>query len=190
MSEYTLWLDEDGFDAATKVYKEKKADVAKLYDPLAFRLEEAEARPAAVAAAKKRVKDIRLLVAKWEKTLPQVTEEERGEVLALCDKAEAWVEEKEAAQAAHASSEAPLFTSAEVGAILKPTAALVTKLSRKPAPKPVANATNTTNATASGNSTAAPGNATAAEGESEAGAQAAEEGAAASEEKAEEKDEL
>ncbi len=48
-----------------------------------------------VAAASKRLKDIRLLVAKWEEKLPQVTEAERAEVIALVEKAETWLAEKE-----------------------------------------------------------------------------------------------
>jgi len=141
------WLEEDGYDAEVPEYKEKRASVTDLADPIYFRLDEATARPEAVAMAEKRLKDIRLLVAKWEEKMPQVTEEERGDVLALVAKAEAWLEGKVAAQAAVAGHEAPAFTAAEVSAGLKPTANLVTKLSRKPKPKPVLNLTNATNAT-------------------------------------------
>jgi len=41
-------------------------------EPLYFRLDESTKRPEAVAMAEKRLKDIKLLVAKWETTLPQV----------------------------------------------------------------------------------------------------------------------
>ena len=51
-------------------------------------------------------------------------------------------------QAGMPGSETPVFTSVEVQGQLKATAALVTKLSRKPAPKPVVNITNSTNTTA------------------------------------------
>jgi hypoxia up-regulated 1 len=86
-------------------------------------------------------------------------------VIALVEKAETWLAEKLAAQEKVAGSEPPAFTAAEVSASLKPTANLVTKLSRKPAPKP-AIVLNSTKATDAGNATAAPGNATADAGNS------------------------
>ena len=56
------------------MYKTKQTDVMDLSAPLFFRLEENSARPAAVKMATKRLKDIRLLVAKWEESMPQVKE--------------------------------------------------------------------------------------------------------------------
>jgi hypoxia up-regulated 1 len=90
-----------------------------------------------------------------------VTDAERADVVALVEKAETWLADKVAAQAKLAGSEAPAFTALEVAASLKPTANLVTKLSRKPAPKPVL-VLNATNATEAANATAAAANATAA----------------------------
>jgi hypothetical protein len=66
------WLDDEGYDVETPEYKGKLAEVEGLVEPLYFRLEEAAKRPEAVAMAEKRLKDIRLLVAKWETSLPQV----------------------------------------------------------------------------------------------------------------------
>jgi len=88
-------------------------------------------------------------------------------VIALVEKAETWLAEKLAAQGKVAGAEPPAFTAAEAAASLKPTANLVTKLSRKPAPKPaiVLNATNATEAGSNGTAAAA-GNATAADGNS------------------------
>jgi len=189
-------------------YKAKKADVEGLVDPVFFRFEEHTARPEAVAAGLKRLKDIKTLMAKWEEKMPQVstrcpvallprglrtpsslrggvlsrllptpipmastpppppvlrcaqvTDEEKADVLALVEKAEAWIEDKVAAQGEVAGHEPPIFTAAEVAAQIKPTANLVTKLSRKPKPKPpalnITNATtgNGTNATGAGNGT-------------------------------------
>ena len=68
------WLDDEGYDVATEVYKTKHGEVEGLVEPLYFRLDEAIKRPEAVAMAEKRLKDIKLLVAKWETTLPQVVE--------------------------------------------------------------------------------------------------------------------
>lgn len=149
------WLDDDGYDAKTELYHEKKASVQELADPLFFRHTELSARPETVAMARKRVKDIKLLVAKWVDSMPQVTEEEREEVLASCEKVATWLDEKEEAQAKAEPHEAPVFTSTEVNAQLKPTANLVTRLSRKPKPKPPPVVLNTTNSTDDANSTAA-----------------------------------
>jgi DNA repair ATPase RecN len=66
------WLDDEGYDVATEVYKTKLGEVEGLVEPLYFRLDESTKRPEAVAMAEKRLKDIKLLVAKWETTLPQV----------------------------------------------------------------------------------------------------------------------
>lgn len=184
------WLDDDGYDAVTDVYVSKKADVEDLAEPLFFRLAESTSRPEAVTQAVKRLSDIRLLMAKWVDTLPQVTEEERGDVIALVEKAEAWVDDKVAAQKEVAGHEAPKFTAAEVQAQLKATANLVTRLSRKPKPKPKPVVLNTTNATETTNATDAnateTANATDTAGASEEGAT---EGEAASEGEGESKKE-
>eukprot|EP00614_Pseudopedinella_elastica_P026670 CAMPEP_0172615954 /NCGR_PEP_ID=MMETSP1068-20121228/62611_1 /TAXON_ID=35684 /ORGANISM="Pseudopedinella elastica, Strain CCMP716" /LENGTH=966 /DNA_ID=CAMNT_0013421253 /DNA_START=59 /DNA_END=2959 /DNA_ORIENTATION=+ len=189
------WLDDEGFDQEAAVYKTKQTDVMDLSAPLFFRLEENSARPAAVKMATKRLKDIRLLVAKWEESMPQVTEEERGEVLALVAKAEAWLDEKVALQAEVPGHEAPKFTANEVSAQLKPTANLVTKLSRKPKPKPKPVELNATDTAANATDTAANAtesdagaeSSTPAEGAGETGTEGAEGGESAKAEDAAEK---
>mmetsp|Transcript_41657 Transcript_41657/g.53737 ORF Transcript_41657/g.53737 Transcript_41657/m.53737 type:complete len:149 (+) Transcript_41657:1576-2022(+) len=108
-----------------------------------------------VEMAQKRLKDIRLLVEKWVESMPQVTESERADVIALVEKAETWLEEKVALQEDAPLHEPPFFTSTEVAQSLKATANLVTRLSRKPKPKPKAiiNATNSTANSSFSNST-------------------------------------
>lgn len=76
------WLDDEGYDVETPEYKGKLAEVEGLVEPLYFRLEEAAKRPEAVAMAEKRLKDIRLLVAKWETSLPQVKRRSRTKMRA------------------------------------------------------------------------------------------------------------
>mmetsp|Transcript_19674 Transcript_19674/g.35559 ORF Transcript_19674/g.35559 Transcript_19674/m.35559 type:complete len:156 (-) Transcript_19674:133-600(-) len=133
---------------------------------------EAEARPKAIADAEKRLTDIRALMKKWEKSMPQVTEDERADVEALCSAADKWIEEKKEAQAKVEAHEAPAFLAKSVDVQLKSVANLVTKLSRKPKPPPpkkVLNATNSTNATdtnATASVNATDGGEEAADGES------------------------
>jgi hypoxia up-regulated 1 len=151
---YIDWIDEDGYDEKGDVYKAKQLEVSELAEPLFFRAKELTARPEAIEMAQKRLRDIRLLVDKWVDTMPQVTESERADVIALVEKAETWLEDKMALQAATESHETPAFTSTEVSQSLKATANLVTRLSRKPKPKPkpVVNITNATNSTSSNRS--------------------------------------
>jgi len=169
VSETTEWLDDEGFDTTTEAYVEKKKKVEGLAEPIFERMAEAEARPKAIADAEKRLTDIRALMKKWEKSMPQVTEGERDDVFALCTAAEKWIEEKKESQAKVEPHEAPAFLAKSVDVQLKSVANLVTKLSRKPKPPPpkkVLNATNSTNTTDT--------NATDAANATEAGEEAAE----------------
>jgi len=147
--QYIDWLDDEGYDVETEIYIEKKRDVKKLATPIFFRATELEARPKAVNMVTDKVSKIRTLVAKWEKDMPQVTESEREDVLALADKVMAWADDKKAAQDALELSVEPAFTSSEATAQLDAISKLVTRLARKPKPKPkpVINATNSTNST-------------------------------------------
>jgi len=75
-------------------------------------------------------------MAKWETTMPQVTEEERKDVLDKVEVVKKWIEEKEAAQAAADPASDPVFTSEEVPLQTKEIQVLVSKLSRRPKPVP------------------------------------------------------
>ena len=66
------------FDPLFQVYQTKKADVEDLAEPLFFRHDELTARPAAVAMARNRVRDIKLLVAKWVDSMPQVVKKNQN----------------------------------------------------------------------------------------------------------------
>ena len=58
------------------------------------RLAELTSRPASVKKCKEKVEKMRALMAKWETTMEQVTEEERGDVFEKIEKVEKWLEEK------------------------------------------------------------------------------------------------
>merc|ERR1712046_430876 len=97
---------------------------------------ENELRPKAVKDAEKRLSDIRILIKKWETSMPQVSESEREDVLSLVSAGEKWLEEKKTAQEKTPPHETPAFLSTAVDKQLKSVASLVTKLSRKPKPPP------------------------------------------------------
>uniref|UniRef100_A0A7S2AJ41 Uncharacterized protein n=1 Tax=Octactis speculum TaxID=3111310 RepID=A0A7S2AJ41_9STRA len=155
VSESADWLDDEGFDESAAVYKAKKKDVVTLSDPIFLRMEEFVARPKAVEATEKRLVDIRALMKKWETTMPQVTADERADVIALLEKSKQWIDEKTEAQEKLSRHEPPAFLVKNLEAQLKPVTTLVTRLSRKPKPlPPKKNKTNSTNGTATKNETA------------------------------------
>ncbi|CAB9528712.1 Hypoxia up-regulated protein 1 (Fragment) [Seminavis robusta] len=149
------WMYEDGSTADLATTEDKYAEISVPAEKIFNRVKEMTARPEAVVAMKGRLTKVGELMTKWETTMPQVTEEERGEVLKLVDDVTAWIKEKEEAQSKVEAHEDPAFTSAEVPIQIKPIEVLVAKLKRKPKPKPPkknetdANATdtNSTNAT-------------------------------------------
>ena len=73
---------------------------------------------------------------KWETTHPQVTEEERKEVISKVEEVKTWLAEKEAEQEKVSATEEPVFSSAELPAKTKAVEILVNRLSKKPKPKP------------------------------------------------------
>ncbi|CAM9761396.1 unnamed protein product [Chrysoparadoxa australica] len=130
------WLYDDGYDEEASVYKAKRAELAALNDPIMLRIEELESRPLAVQASRHFIAKVRESVAKWAETKPHITESERDDVTAKLDKAEQWLNTKEAEQAALAGHEAPAFLSTDVEPELKGLKALVSKLAKKQPPPP------------------------------------------------------
>jgi hypoxia up-regulated 1 len=59
------WLDDEGFDVDTQLYREKKVSVGLLSDPIFTRAEELDARPAAVAAARSTTNSTRPVTPVW-----------------------------------------------------------------------------------------------------------------------------
>ena len=130
------WLYDDGASADLSTMEEKYTELSTPAEKIWFRLKESTERPEAIKAVKAKMDKVEELLKKWEESKPQVTEEERGEVMEKVEKVRSWVEEKEAAQAALKGHEDPAFTSEEVPLQTKPVEMIVAKLSRKPAPKP------------------------------------------------------
>jgi hypothetical protein len=130
------WMYDDGYDASYETYKAKYEELTKPADKVFLRVKEVPARAEAVAELKKKLDKVTGLMTKWETTMPQITEEERKDVLEKVAEVRKWLDEKEAAQAAADPSEDPVFTSAEVPLQTKEIQTTISKLSRRPKPKP------------------------------------------------------
>merc|ERR1712038_66797 len=130
------WMYDDGYDASLDTYKEKYEELTKPAEKVFFRVKEVTARAEAISALKEKLDKVVALMKKWETTMPQITEEERNEVISKVDDVRTWISEKEEAQAANDPTTDPVFTSAEVPLQTKEIQAIVSKLSRRPKPAP------------------------------------------------------
>ena len=130
------WMYDDGYNADLPTFEDKYAELSVPFEKILFRLEELEARPAAVEALTKKLGKVEELMTKWETEKPHITEEERKDVLDKVAEARKWLEDSEKKQKKVKAHEDPAFTSAEVPDQTKDIEALVAKLNRKKAPKP------------------------------------------------------
>jgi hypoxia up-regulated 1 len=130
------WMYDDGYNADLATMTAKYEALSAPAEKIFFRVSESTARPEAVAALKKKLGKVVALMTKWETTKPQVTEEERKEVLEKVESVTAWIAEKEAEQEAADPAADPVFTSEDVPLRLNPIEKLVGKLNKKPKPVP------------------------------------------------------
>merc|ERR1712238_516563 len=100
------------------------------------RMKEVGARDEAVTEMGKKLEKVAALMKKWETTMPQVTEEERADIISKADDVKKWITEKVEAQAAADPSTDPVFTSSEVPLQTTELQAAISKLSRRPKPAP------------------------------------------------------
>ena len=130
------WMYDEGYDAGletyTKAYEELKAPAAKVF----FRMTEVSARASAITDLNKKLDKVVALMTKWETTMPQITEEERTDVLSKVEDVRKWITEKTEAQAAADPTSDPVFTSAEIPLQTTDIQTSVSKLSRRPKPAP------------------------------------------------------
>lgn len=131
------WLDFEGYDADLETFQSKHAELAAPAEAIFFRLSEAVARPEAVVSLQAALLKVEELMTLWETTMPHITAEERGEVLAKVAEARKWIDEQETAQAALHPWDPPAFNSTQVPLQKKPLEKILGKLSKKPKPKPV-----------------------------------------------------
>lgn len=130
------WMYDEGYDADLATMTAKYDELAGPAEKIFFRVSEMTARPEAVRELQKKLLKVKGLMTKWETTKPQVTAEERADVLARVSEAEDWLTEKVAAQDANDVTADPVFTSEEVPLQVKVLEKLVGKLNKKPKPQP------------------------------------------------------
>eukprot|EP00968_Pinguiococcus_pyrenoidosus_P009144 scaffold707_cov240-Pinguiococcus_pyrenoidosus.AAC.12 len=130
------WLYEEGFGAEAGVLDGKRKELADLAKPLLERALEHEGRPKAVKKARTYIEEKTQLMDTWSATKPQVTEDERKDVLKKLGDLEEWlngVEEKQSKLEVH---EKPAFHSSEIGPRLQSIRSLVSRLNKRPKPAP------------------------------------------------------
>lgn len=130
------WMYDNGYTADFKTYSTKYEELKAPFEKILFRVKEVTARADAIAELSKKLEKVESLMTKWETTMPQVTEEERSEVLAGVAKVREWIAEKVAAQAAADPTSDPVFTSDEVPLQTLSLQSTVSRLSKKPKPAP------------------------------------------------------
>lgn len=124
------WMYEDGATADLATTEDKYAELSTPAEKIFFRRAEMTERPDAIKALQGKLVKVEELMKKWETAMPQVTEEERAEVLSKVDDVKKWIAEKEEEQSKKALHEEPAFSSAEVPLQTLPIEMLVTRLKR------------------------------------------------------------
>ena len=130
------WLYEDGYDADLATMEDKYAELSVPFEKILLRISESTERPKVIESVRKKLTEIEELMEKWVEAKPQVTEEERTQVLDKVKEAGKWIDDQEKAQSKKKAHDDPAFLSDEVPLQLKPLEALVVRLNRKPKPKP------------------------------------------------------
>lgn len=135
-AETTDWLDFDAYDASLDVMQAKYKAMSEPAEKIWFRMKELTLRPQAIAALTEKLSKVEELMKKWETTMPQVTEDERADVLSKVEEVKKWIQDKLEEQDSKAAHEEPAFSSADVPLQTKGIERLVGRLSKKPKPKP------------------------------------------------------
>mmetsp|Transcript_33644 Transcript_33644/g.72751 ORF Transcript_33644/g.72751 Transcript_33644/m.72751 type:complete len:930 (+) Transcript_33644:129-2918(+) len=119
MMEGEDWLYEDGDNADLPTYLAKKAELEKLFEPVAVRLHEAQERPETVEKTFKKLNDYRTALKAWETKKPWVKPDRLVNATIKCDELEEWLEEKVAEQAKLRPNEDPILLSSEIESRLR-----------------------------------------------------------------------
>ncbi len=124
------WMYDDGAKAGLDEMVAKYAELSTPAEKIFLRVSETTARPEAIVTLQAKLTKIEELMTKWETTMPQVTKEERDDVLEKVANVRKWISEKEDAQAKLGPTEEPAFLSSDVAVQSKPAESLVASLSR------------------------------------------------------------
>ena len=130
------WMYDEGYDAGLETYTEKYEALSAPAEKIFFRMKQVSARAVAIKDLNGKLEKVEALMKKWEATMPQVTEEERTDVISKVEDVRKWIAEKTEAQAAADQTSDPVFTSDEVPLQTTEIQKAVSKLSKKPKPVP------------------------------------------------------
>lgn len=129
------WMEDDGWDADLVTFEDKYVELSEPAEKVFFRMDEVQERPKAIKAIQEKLVKIIALLTKWETTMPQITAEERADVVTKVDEVKKSIAEKEEAQAAADPAEDPVYTSDEIPLMTKEIQGILSKLSKRPKPK-------------------------------------------------------
>ncbi|DAZ96259.1 TPA: hypothetical protein N0F65_012562 [Lagenidium giganteum] len=131
------WLYDDGDKVEAAEYNKRIKLLSAELDAILFRVSELKDLPIAANAAQEYAFSTREMMNEWKESKPQVTEDERNDVIEKVDDLEKWLEESLAKQKKAPAHEAPVVTSEDVNKKVQGVKKLVGTLSKRPKPKPV-----------------------------------------------------
>ncbi|TYZ66366.1 hypothetical protein PybrP1_011470 [[Pythium] brassicae (nom. inval.)] len=136
LEETEEWLYDDGEKVDAAQYNKKVAALDADLSAILFRVAERKAFPDAVNAAEEYAFSTRELMTEWAAAKPQVTDDERRDVLEKVAELETWLASAQAKRKAASAFEPPVVTSADVAKQVQGVKKLVATLSKKPKPAP------------------------------------------------------
>ncbi|CEG38420.1 protein heat shock protein [Plasmopara halstedii] len=137
LTETEEWLYNDGEHAEAAEYKTRMEELKLELDSILFRVAELKELPIAISNAKEYASTTRELVDEWSTSKPQVTDEERNDVVEKLNELEAWLTDSESSQKTAPKHEKPLVTSADVAKKVQSVKKFVVVLAKRPKPQPV-----------------------------------------------------
>jgi hypoxia up-regulated 1 len=137
LEETEEWLYDDGDKVDAAEYKKKMDSLDSELSAILFRVAELKELPIAINTAQEYAFSTRELMNEWSTSKPQVTEEERSDVVEKLDEIEAWLAESEASQKAAPQHEKPVVTSTDVAKKVQGVKKFVAVLAKRPKPQPV-----------------------------------------------------
>jgi len=129
------WMYDEGYDADLVTYEDKYVELSEPAEKIFFRMTENVDRPKAIEAIEEKFGKILALLTKWETTMPQISDEERADVVTKVEEVKKALAEKVEAQAAADPTEDSVLTSAEIPLMTKEIQGILSKLSKRPKPK-------------------------------------------------------
>jgi len=146
------WLEENGWEATTEQLRSQLYTLQGVYEPIAFRVQEAEKRPDAVKKMKSMLKATRAYIDELKANRTWLTTNDTAPSLKLLNSTETWLEGKLVEQEALESHDPPAFTASDLDARAEEIHSVVTRLMRKRKPKPKPSGKVDTNSTSTNTS--------------------------------------